>query len=329
VETVPDFELKEFKGKITKITPLIEKKIIEAAKKSLMDSDPILVKADRDYVIKPGDGVSYRAQYIVNGTPSKKKSFENSMLIPQNLPEDIPFLNGFIGKKIGESFDFSPEGSHDVTCRLTIKSIKKSLLHLSFEEYAEIKGFKSAEELEKIIVEALEADIKKSAFIYHKQQILNILVKEYNFDLPKSIVEQETRNVIARIRQEIDKERAHGEATEEDLKKTDEDFAIEYGDLIRKRVLLGYILNKFAKKYGITVDNNEVKNAIIAEANSNPSRANDIIKYYATYPTAAEYLRAEIVEMRVIMHLIDMSECEEVEKTKKEVEKLVDKILEK
>jgi trigger factor len=328
IEAVPDFELKEFNGTIEKIAPLIREEDIKAAQESLIKTIPILEKAERGYVIKPGDDVSYSAQCFVNGVPSKKKSFENSVFIPANLPENAGFLRDFIGKKIGESFDFYPDESEGIVYRFTIKSIKRALLDLSFEEYAKRRNFKSAKELKEVIIKALKNDVNKATFVYHKQQILNILAKEYNFDLPKSIVEQETKNVIARIRQEIERERAQGEATDEDLKKTDEDFALEYGDLIKKRVLLGYILNKFAKKYGITVSNEEIKNAIAIEASRNSAHTHDIIQYYTKHPAAVEYLRAEIVEMKVVTLLIDLAGGKETEKTKEEVEQLVDNILE-
>jgi trigger factor len=328
IETVPDFELKEFKGKIKKVAPLIREEDIETAKEVLIKSLPILERAEKGYVIKPGDSVLYFAQCFIKGVPSKRKSFEDSIFIPSDIPESANFLKGFVGKKVGESFDFNIDEEEGIVYRSTIKSIKKALLDLSFEEYAQKRDFKSAKDLEEVIIKALKNEINSSIFVYHKQQILNILAKEYNFDLPRSIVEQETRNVIARIRQEIEKEKAQGEVDEEDLKKTDEDFEAEYGDLIKKRVLLGYILNKFAKKYGVTVSNNEIKEAIAKEAGMNPTRARSVIKYYTKHPVAIEYLRAEIVEEKVIELLINLAEGAEVEKTKAEVNQLVDEILE-
>lgn len=328
IEAAPSFELKDFKCKITKITPVITDQEIAEAKESLIKNNPVFEKADKDYVIKPGDRVSYTAKCFVNGVESKKKSFENSVVLPLEIPADAEFLKGFIGKKIKETFEFKPATEKNTVYHFTVKSIKQALLDLSFEEYATKSGFKTAEELEKHIRYNLERNINELSFMYHKQQILAELGQQYKFDLPETIVAQETRNVVANIKRELEKEKRKGTASEEDLKKTDEDFAKEYAELIRQRVLLGYILNKFSKKYSITASDAEVRNAIIQEANSNPLYASNIIAHYTSTQGALAYKRAEIVENKVIEHLISLAEHEEIKKTLEEVNKLVEEILE-
>ncbi len=328
IEAAPNFELKDFKCKITKITPLIEEQEISEAKELLVKNNPVFEKTDKDYVIKPGDKVSYTAKCFVNGVESKKKSFENVVVLPLEIPDDAEFLKGFIGKRVRESFEFTPATEKNAVYRLRTKSIKQAVLDLSFEDYSIKSGFKTSEELEKHIKDKLERKINEISFIYHKQQILNELSQQYNFDLPETIVAQETKNVVANIKRELKKEKNAGTAKEEDLKKTDEDFAKEYADLIKQRVLLGYILDKFSKKYNITASDNEVSNAIMQEARNNPLYANNIIAHYTNTQGAFAYKRAEIVEKKVIEHLISLAEYDEIKKTFSEVNKLVDEILE-
>ncbi len=328
IETAPSFELKDFKTKINKVIPNVTDKDIEQTKQNLVKKDPIFEKANKDYAIQPGDRVSYSAECLVNGVKSKKKSFENSITIPFEIPSDAEFLQGFVGKKIHETFDFAPATEKNTIYKFTVKSIKKALRDIPFDEYAKKKGFRNDQELCDAIRKNLENAINDTAFIYHKHQILNFLADEYSFDLPQTIVEQETKNVVANIKKELENEKRKGAATEADLKKTDEDFRKEYEAVIKKRVLLGYVLNKFAKKYNIGITDNELKSSILEEARKNPAIADHIIAYYTSNHNAVAYRKAEILEKKVIQHLISLAEYNEVSKTLEEVNKLVDEILE-
>lgn len=327
IEAAPDFELKDFKCKITKIIPVVTDKEILEAKKNLIKDNPIFEKAEKDYIIKPGDKVLFYAKCFVNGVESKKKSFENSVVLPIDIPNDAEFLQGFIGKKVKETFEFKPATEKNTIYQFTVKSIKKALLDLPFEEYAMRNGFKTAAELEKHIKDSLETRINEVSFVYHKHQILKKLGEQYSFDLPETVIAQETKNVVANIKKELAREKREGTANEEDLKKTDEDFAKEYESLIRQRVLLGYILNKFAKQYNISANDNEVKDVIMQEVNKNPAYASSIIAHYTGNQSALAYKRAEIVEKKVIEHLISLVEYEEIQQTFEEASKLVDEAL--
>lgn len=328
VETAPNFELKEFECKIMKIIPVVTDEEIAEAKKGLIKNNPIFEKAEKDYVIKQGDKVSYFAKCFVNGAESKKKSFENNVVLPIEIPADAEFLKGFVGKRVKEVFDFTPATEKSTVYQFTVKSIKKALLDLSFEEYANKKGFKTTDELEAHIKAGIEKRINDASFIYHKHQVLKEIGDRYDFDLPETIVAQETKNVVANIKKELAKEKREGTASEEDLKKTDEDFAKEYESLIRRRVLLGYVLNRFAKQYGITANDNEVRESILAEVETNPLYASSIIAHYTSNQGAIAYRRAEIVEKKVVEHLVSLAKCEEINKTLAETNKMVDEILE-
>ena len=102
----------------------------------------------------------------------------------------------------------------------------------------------------------------------------------------------------------------------------------EYADIVRKRVLLGYVLNKIAKEEKITATEKEIQQAIIAEINSNPNMAQIIVDYYSKNPEAVAYKKAEIIEYKVISFLISKAKTTEVEKTKKEIDEIVNKLLE-
>lgn len=326
IEVAPSFELHPYEMEITKVLPKVSEKEINDATETLMKTSPIYEKAEFGYQVKSKDEVSYRADCYNKGVESKKKSFSNNIIIPDVIPEDAEFLKNFVGKKVGESFDFIPATDKNLTYKITVKSIRKALTDLSVEEFAKKRNFKDVKEMQDAIKEKLEADINNQAFIYHKNQILEKLEKEYKFDLPQGILDQEMNSVLKNVKQE-----AEAAAKKEGKKpeiKSDEELKKEYADIVRKRVLLGYVLNKIAKEEKITATEKEIQQAIIAEINSNPNMAQIIVDYYSKNPEAVAYKKAEIIEYKVISFLISKAKTNEVEKTKKEIDEIVNKLLE-
>jgi hypothetical protein len=60
----------------------------------------------------------------------------------------------------------------------------------------------------------------------------------------------------------------------------------------------------------------------------NPSAADAIIRFYAENEGALVYRRAEIMERKVVLFLLSVANVTEEKKTKKEVDELVEKLLE-
>ena len=266
---------------------------------------------------------------FINHVQIKKKSFANTILIPDAIPEGAEFLSNFVGKKIGESFDFVPATDKNLKYKITIRSIKKALTDLSPEEYAKRRGFKDLKELDAAIKEKLENDINVQAFLYHKNQILETLEKQYKFDLPQGVVDQEMDSVIANVKRELanDAKKA-GKDSKKEKQKTDDELKKEFADVVNKRVLLGYVLNRIAKEEKISATDREVQNAIVAEINRNPATAKAMVEYYSKNPGAVSYKKAEIIERKVVSFLVGKAKCKEVAKTKQEIDAIVEKLLE-
>lgn len=329
LEIAPSFEIKSYEIEIEKITPKVSDEEVAEARKQLMISSPIYEKADREYIIKAKDEVSYKATCYNSGVESKKKSFANTVLIPDAIPEGAEFLANFVGKKIGESFDFVPATDKNLTYKVIINSIKKALTEISPEDFAQKRGFNTVEEIDSAIREKLENDIHSQAFLYHKNQILEALEKQYKFELPKGIVDQEMNAVIVNVKKELEAEAKKAEKEGKKIEsKTDDELKKEYSEVVNKRVLLGYVLNRIAKEEKIGATDQEVQNVIMAEINRNPNMANAMIQYYSKNPDAVSYKKAEIIEHKVVSFLISKSKSTEIEKTKKEIDEIVNKLLE-
>ena len=315
--------MKPYDFEITKIIPNVTDDAIEDVRKNIMTNNPAYVRMEEDRGIQANDRVHYSAEYFHKGIADSSKNIDSFIVIPENNEDQ--FVQALIGKKVNEQFDFTIPDNKKILYKVTIKEIQVQSRDIEPAQYAIANGFKSLDEFNGAIKTQIENNINSQAYLYHKSQIIEALVKEYNFELPKSVVEQEKRAILRQIRNEREKARANGEQLDN---KTDKELMDEYSDTVNKRVMLGYIFSKIAKQEGIEATDDEVNNSVLNEINARPDLGNKIIEYYRNNPAAINYRRAEITEQKVVAFLIGKVKVKEELKTEKEVNELVKKLLE-
>ena len=323
LDEVPTFDLKPYDFEITKILPNITNEEIEEARKKIMDNNPAYVNIKEDRGIRINDRVHYSASYFHKGVADSSKDVDSFIVIPETNTD--PFTQSLIGKKVNDSFEFTIPNNKKVSYQVTIREIQVQDPSIDAAQYASTSGFKSLDEFNGAIKKQIENNINSQAYLYHKSQIIEALVKEYDFELPKSVVEQEKRAILNQIRNEREKAKAKGEQIDT---KTDQELMDEYSDTVNKRVLLGYIFSRIAKQEGIEATDDELNNVIVNEINSRPDLGNRLIEYYRNNPSALNYRRAEITEQKVVNFLISKVKTKEELKTEKEVNELVTALLE-
>ena len=324
----PSFELKSYDLKIEKVIPNVSKKEIDEAIKRTMDASPVYEKAEPNYAIKPKDMVSYQATCYNNGIESKKKSFSHVIMIPDVIPEGAEFLGNFVGKKVGESFDFVPATDKNLNYKIEVKSIEQAITDITPEDYAKRKGLSDKKVLEDTIKQQMENEINDLAYIYHKSQILEQFSKDYKFDIPQEVFDREMKIAVASYKREEEADAPISKPTEKSKKKkSDEEIKKELEDVVNKRCILGYVLSKISEKENITISEADINAAINAEILRNQMHAQNIIDYYTKNPGALDFKKAEVLERKVIEFLLTKSAGDEVKKTKSEVEKLLDELL--
>ena len=201
-DETPSFELKSYDLKIEKVVPNVSSEEMNAAIKRVMDTSPVYEKAEPNYVVQSKDLVSYHARCYNNGIESKKKSFSNSIIVPDVIPEDAELLANFIGKKVGEVFDFVPATDKNLKYKIELKSIERAIADITPEDYAKRRGFSDKKDLEDAIRVQMENEINDLAYIYHKSQILEQFSKDYNFAIPQAVFDREMSIAIASYKRE-------------------------------------------------------------------------------------------------------------------------------
>ena len=140
-----------------------------------------------------------------------------------------------------------------------------------------------------------------------KRDLLDILSKQYNFDIPESMAENENKIIWERFEQD----RKAGLLDDQDKGKTDSQLKKEYRLIAERRVRLGLLMQEVGSKNNISVDEDEVKNVIMQEARRYPGEEKKVLEFYKKNPDALNAVRGPIYEDKVIDFIIKNSAVSE------------------
>jgi trigger factor len=316
VEISPVFELKPYDFTIVKVIPKVTDEDTDELIASLMEMAPIREPADESHEIRALDEVSYRA-VLKNADGSVVRKRRESVVIPQEPEEGAEFLQAFMGKRIGSSFELRIDDKQ--TIEVTIKKVNKAITDLAPTDYVQRVSTGGINELSGLLQTSLKTVLDSEVFDYHRSQILKEICKQYDFDVPKGIFEQEMQNFITEIN-------ANQEDSPNSQKKTEKELREECAPIVRDKIRLGYIFDKIAKEQNITVSPEEVGQMIMAEANFRPPHEREaLLNYYRSTPDAVTHKASVILERKVVQFLISKAKIkEEIEKTKSEIADLLD-----
>ncbi|MBI3876336.1 MAG: trigger factor [Verrucomicrobia bacterium] len=270
VETQPEFELPEYKGlPVKREAVLITDADVDKALNVLREQ-----RTDYKDVARPvaaGDIAVVNYTGTCDGRPitdtaptarglTEQKAFwircETGQFIP-GFTEQLHGLNA--GEKRTVNVDFPPDfGVYEVE----LVQVKERLLPELNDEFAKGFGAESLEKLRAGIKADLEADRNAKASRAVRDQIIQALLGKVNFDLPESIVLQETRSVVYNVVQENQQRGIPKEAIEQ---QKDVIFANANASA-KDRVKAMFLLNRIAEKEGVKVEQQEILERVQAMA---------------------------------------------------------------
>ena len=95
-----------------------------------------------------------------------------------------------------------------------------------------------------------------------------------------------------------------------DEDKSEEEAKEEYRKIAERRVRLGLLLSDIGTKNEVKVENKELQQAMIAQAQRFPGQARQVFEFYQKNPSALEQLRAPIFEDKVVDFIIERAKIE-------------------
>lgn len=279
LETAPSFELPEYKGLPAKreasaVTDADVEKALGVLRDQRVDYKTVerpLASSDIAVVNYTG---TCEGKPITDIAPTAKGLTEQKgFWIPADSASFIPgFGEQIVGAKAGDKrtvnvvfpADFVTQqlqgknGVYDVE----LVEVKEKFMPEFNDEFAKSFGAESLEKLREGVRTDLQNELTHKLDKSVRNQVLKALHDKLNFDLPESIVEQETKNIVYGIV----RENQNRGVSREVIEKEKDNIYAAAAQQAKGQVKTSFILRKIAEKEDIKVSNEEVLRRVHALA---------------------------------------------------------------
>jgi len=266
VDVKPEFEVGEYKGiEVEKPDTTVSDEEVENDLAAIQKNMAALRSVD-DRPIQKGDVIIVDYQGIHNGNPMKQVKNDNFSLEIGSGKMGDEFEEKLIGMNKGEEADHEvdfPEkhpnpilAGKKVVFQVTVKDIKERVLAELDDEFAKDVGkeFNTLDELKKTIRERLQNKKDESADGEFTDRLMQQLLKDHEFEVPKRLVRFEAEEMVKQTEQQFEKSGLSLEAAglnRQMLIENNEPIAV-------KRVRGDFILKKIAEIEDIKVNDEDM-----------------------------------------------------------------------
>lgn len=326
----PEIKLKDFKKiDLTNYEINLDKQIIDKNYKEFLNNQKKYTPITNSREIKKTDRVILNLSSENETVPDFLKSQKNLPIIINSELQILPDLGSkLLSKKLkkGDKDKFGLDISKSIKSDkefiadfdIEIVEIEESAPFKVDKEFLEKNGLKNEEELKNNLENNLKSQYENGIKQIEKKQLMDILDKEHQFDLPQGIVDQEFNDIWHRI----EHAKKDNKLDDDDKKLTDDKLKKRYEKISKRRVKLSILLQFIAKEQKISVDEKELTNGMMAYASQYPGQEKQIIEYFKKNPSAIETVRGPILEEKVMNSVISSSNIVKKKITKTEYENL-------
>ena len=326
----PEIKLKDFKKiDLTNYEINLDKQIIDKNYKEFLNNQKKYTPITNSREIKKTDRVILNLSSENETVPDFLKSQKNLPIIINSELQILPNLGSkLLSKKLkkGDKDKFGLDISKSIKSDkefiadfdIEIVEIEESAPFKVDKEFLEKNGLKNEEELKNNLENNLKSQYENGIKQIEKKQLMDVLDKEHQFDLPQGIVDQEFSDIWHRI----EHAKKDNKLDDDDKNLTDDKLKKRYEKISKRRVKLSILLQFIAKEQKISVDEKELTNGMMAYASQYPGQEKQIIEYFKKNPSAIETVRGPILEEKVMNSVISSSNIVKKKITKTEYENL-------
>jgi trigger factor len=175
------------------------------------------------------------------------------------------------------------------------------------DEFAKRLGMSDLAALKDALKVEAEADYARSSRFKLKRALLDALDRGHDIPLPPRMVDAEF-DVIWR---QVEEDRQREGPAPEDEGKSEDDLKAEYRKIAERRVRLGLVLAEIGRRNNVTVSDEELAQAMRAEAMRYRGQEQQIFDLLRQNPNAQAQLRAPVYEDKVVDLLFGLAEIED------------------
>ena len=108
------------------------------------------------------------------------------------------------------------------------------------------------------------------------------------------------------IWRQLEQDRAAGRLDASDEGKSEEALKSEYRAIAERRVRLGLLLAEIGRRHKVEVNDEEVGNAIAAQARNFPGQERQVFEMYQRNPNLVAQVRAPLYEEKVVTYILEL-----------------------
>ncbi|MDO1558762.1 trigger factor [Brevundimonas sp. 2R-24] len=276
---------------------------------------------------KAADGDQLIIDFVgkLDGEPFEGGSAEDAALVIGSGRFIPGFEEQLKGAKVGdeklvevtfpEDYGAAHLAGKPATFEVKVKAVKAPKAAELNDEFAKQVGLESLDKLKELVRSSLEQRFANMSRFKLKRALLDVLDEKHDFPLPPKMVEAE----FGAIWQQVEADKAAGRLPPEDAKKSDKKLRDEYRKIAERRVRLGLVLAEIGRENNVGVTDQELSNAVMAEARNYPGQERQVLDFYRQNPNAAAQLRAPIYEEKVCDLVFGMAKIDDEAVSKDEL----------
>ena len=271
---VLEIEDKDIKKALTELADKHERFEPLKAKRNAKKGDLVLFDYEGKINNKSFEGNKGVNETVVLGSNKYIPGYEEQMIgIAVNEEKDInvTFPNDYRVRDIA---------GKEATFNLKIKDIQSKVKNVAIDEkLAKEMGEKDLESLKKKIRDKMISDYNQFSSLKVRREITEKVLSASKFDIPSKMIEEEIKFMKS-----------------QDSKKSDK----EIKELATRRVKLGLILNSIGKNNKIEVNDKDLTQAVVSEAQKYPGDEKKVVDFYQKNPQMMNNLRGLAFEEKVL-----------------------------
>jgi trigger factor len=329
VDVMPDFE------PVDVTTLSLKRPVYEPTAKEVDDAVAELAKQNRTYEAKTGKTVKAKDGDMVvidflgklDGVAFDGGAAEDAELV-LGSGQFIPgFEEQLVGAKPGDDVEVKvtfPETyqaenlkGKEAVFEVKVKGVKAPVDAPADDAFAERLGIENLEKLRELLKGNLEKEYAGASRFKLKRALLDQLDTKHDFPLPPKMVEAE----FAAIWQQVEQDKEAGDLPPEDAKKSDKKLREEYRKIAERRVRLGLILAEIGRANNVQVTEQELGEAMRAEAMKYGPQAQQVFDLFRQNANAQAQLRAPLFEDKVVDLIVEKAKVKDTKVSKDELMK--------
>lgn len=255
-----------------------------------------------------GDVVVIDFEGSIDGVPFEGGQSENFRL-ELGSGQFIPgFEEQLVGSTVGaklnvnvsfpEAYHHAPLAGKAAVFAVTIHEILEGSIPEITEEFAKKFNFDTVDALKDAIRTQIEKEAESVSRTKMKKELFDALETLITFPVPSKMVDLEFNHLW---------ETAKQEENGLDASKSEEEQQQEYRKIADRRVKLGILLAETAKSQNLNVSQEEIKDAIYAQARSYPGQEHMVVDYFRKNAGALEQLKGPILEDKSVDYILSLA----------------------